>query len=315
MKLNKIFLMSLIAATGLAFTACSEDDEYTVGGGVGNINVTFADEENKTLALEDTEFTIKVQRADNKGELTVPIIVLHKPEVFTVPESVTFADGEDTKEITIAVSEKTEAFVDYILMLTFPKEYCAVTYKDIDATYLDTTIVDRVDEEGIVVKDEEGNVMRDTLIQEVPFIDPASTAYGYSTMQITVHKEDYKPWGSLTYFSWLFEDAWDSNVYYSEYLDLYRCDIFFDGYSYWFKYDAENHTIAFTDGAGVEKTDTYFGYVHSTYGDMFTRWLKENQYNEEEDVYYIPMAYRVSAGSFGDDYDAIQMHEGVFAEE
>ena len=311
MKLNKIFLMSLLAAAGLTFTACSNDDDYAPGEAAGKTNVTFVNEENKTLALDDTEFTISVQRAESTGTLTVPIVVLHKPDVFTVPESVTFNDGEDTKDITIQVSDQAVAFVDYTLMLTFPKEYCANTYKDIDAVY--PKIVDKKDENGNVLKDEDGSVLKDTLY--IPYIDPNSTAYGYSTMQISVHKEDYKPWGSLTYASWLFEDQWDSNVYYSEYLDLYRCDIFFDGYSYWFKYDSEKHTIAFTDGSGVEKTDTYFGYAHPSYGDMYTRWMKENVYDKDADCYYIPMAYRVSAGSFGTDYDVIQMHEGVAAAE
>lgn len=311
MKLNKIFLMSLIAATGLAFTACSDDDDYTPGEAAGKTNVTFAGEENKTLALDDTEFTVTVQRANSEGALTVPIVVLHKPDVFTVPESVTFNDGEATKDITIKVSDKAEAFVNYTLMLTFPNEFCANTYKDIDAEYM--KVEDAKDEEGNVLKDEKGNVLKDTLY--LPYIDPESTAYGYSTMQITVHKEDYKPWGSLTYASWFFEDQWDSNVYYSEFLGLYRCDIFYDGFSYYFKYDPEEHTIQFTDGAGVEKTDTYFGYVHASYGDVYTRWMKDDdKYDAENDVYYIATAYRVSAGSFGTNYDLIQMHEGEFAE-
>lgn len=303
--MNKITLMLLFAAIGLTLTSCKDEDSYAPGEVAGDINVTFANEENKTLALTDNEFSITVQRAETKGELTVPIIVVKKPEVFTVPESVTFADGEATKDIVIKVSDEAEAFVDYILMLTFPNKYCANTYRDID--YTETKIVDKVDDNGDVIKDEEGNVLKDTL--EVPVIDPTSTAYGYSTMQITVHKEDYQPWGTLSYSSWLFEEEWESDVFYSKYLDLYRSDIFYDGFPYWFKYDAEAHTITFTDAAGVEKTDAYFGYVHPSYGDMFTHWLtdEETKYNEEDGYFYIPMEYRVSAGSFGADYDMLMM--------
>lgn len=311
MKLNKTFLMSLIAATGLAFTACSDDNEYTPGEEVGKINVTFVGEENKTLALDDSEFTITVQRADSVGELTVPLVVLHKPDVFTVPEFVTFANGEATKEVTIGVSNDAKAFVDYTLMLTFPNEYTAVTYKNLDAVYM--KVVDMTDPEGNVIKDEEGNVLKDTLY--VPYIDPTSTAYGYPTMQITVHKEDYKPWGTMTYYSWFYEEGWDSEVFYSEFLDLYRCDIFFDGFSYWFKYDSEKKTVAFTDNAGVEKTDTYFGYVNPTYGDVFTRWGKDSEYDEESGFISVSMAYRVSAGSFGQDYDMLKMNEGATLED
>lgn len=125
----------------------------------------------------------------------------------------------------------------------------------------------------------------------------------YPHLTIIAHKEDYKLWGKMTYTSWLFEESWDAEVYYSEYLDLYRSDIFTDGYPFYFRIN-EDGTLEITDNNGSKQQDTVIGYVDPTYGMMFVRWLSSNFTGLDEGVFIVPFQYRVSAGSFGANYDS-----------
>ena len=125
----------------------------------------------------------------------------------------------------------------------------------------------------------------------------------YPHLTIVAHKEDYKIWGKMTYTSWKFGESWDAEVYYSEYLDLYRSDIFTDGYPFYFRIN-EDGTLEITDNHGSKQQDTVIGYVHPSYGMMFVRWLSDNFTGYSGGAYYLPLQYRVSAGSFGADYDS-----------
>lgn len=42
MKIDKLFAAGLLLVSCVAFTACSDDDEYTAGPQAGDTNVTFA---------------------------------------------------------------------------------------------------------------------------------------------------------------------------------------------------------------------------------------------------------------------------------
>lgn len=265
MKLNKLFFLGLLALTA-TFTACSDDDDnYAYGPEVtNNINndVTFATSGNLALNLTDTSFDIILQRPDSVAaqELTVPIQVVNVADVFTVPESVTFAAGSSKATLTIKVSDKAEAFVDYPLNLAIPSDFSLSTYK--------------------------------------------AGQSAYPVLGITVHKEDYKEYGVMNYYSWLFETAWTNVVYYSEYLKLYRAEIFADGYPFYFTID-EKGLITITDATGAKLKDTVTGSVDENYGMITYRWLSDNftGWDADEEAYFIPVNYRVSAGSFGSDYD------------
>lgn len=128
----------------------------------------------------------------------------------------------------------------------------------------------------------------------------------YPHLNITVHKEDYKPWGTMSYTSWLFEASWDVDVFYSEYLKLYRAEIFEEGYPFYFTIDDEG-VLAVVDGTGAKKQDTVTGSVDDTYGMITCRWLSDNFTGLDGGVYYIPFQYRVSAGSFGANYDSFTL--------
>ena len=266
MKLNKIYLLGLLASAML--TACGDDDDnFSPGEEPGSYNVTFAGEENYALDLTAKSFEINLERpAEASAQaLTVPIVVEKAADVLSVPASATFEAGQSTATVTIDISDAAKAFEDYQLVLSLPMEYAGSTYK-----------------------------VQDT----------------YPRLSITVHKEDYKPWGKLTYYSWYFSDdetdTWDSDVYYSEYLDMYRCDIFFDGFPFYFKVK-EGESISFCAADGSQKIDTNIGYDHPTYGSMYLRWITDYDVEYDEGFYWFVTQYRVSAGSFGTNYDAFAL--------
>lgn len=262
MKLNKIFLTACAAVLALGFASCGDDDDYAPGQEVGEKVVTFKGEENKTLGLTDTEFTIQLERpaAQATEAASVPLKVVSAASVLSVPATAEFAAGETVATVTIGVSTEAEAFVDYPLILEVGGDYSGSTYK---------------------------------------------IGTSYPRLSITVHKEDYKEWGTMTYTSWYFGDTWDSPVYYSEYLGMYRSEIFSDGYPFYFKIDekAEANPLSFCDANGVEQTDIWIGYDHPSYGSMFLRWITDYDTEFVNGKYYLVCQYRVSAGSFGTDYD------------
>lgn len=265
MKFNKLFMMSGLALASFMLFSCSEDDNYTPGGTVGTDSVTFVNEQNYALALEDTQFSITVHRSNSQGAQTIPLEVIQKGDVLTVPSSVSFEDGESDKDVVITVSDAAKPFVDYPLVISIPAQYAGTTYT-----------------EG---------------------------ASSYPRLQVTVHKEDFRQIGTLLYQSWLFDDTWESDLYYSEYLGTYRCDIFTDGYPIYFKANEEEGTLTFVNVDGVVQTDNQIGYNHPSYGLMFTRWNSDAGVIFQDGAFYFVVQYRVSAGSFGENYDALMIQK------
>jgi len=269
MKLNKLFLLGLVASVAL-FTACNDDDDdYAYGPEVAgnNINndVTFATAKNIVLNLTDTSFDVILQRPDsvNAQELTVPIVTGEVANVFTVPQSATFAAGSSTATLTIQVSDKAEPFVNYPLNLTIPGDFSYSTYK--------------------------------------------AGQTSYPVMGIIVYKEDYKPWGVLNWNHDFFADwNFDVNVEYSEFLDLYRMDIFEDGYTFYMKLDEEKGEVIICDSEGKKYTGaTPAGFTYGSYGMVSATWVSTafTGWDDEGQAYYIPFKWTVAAGSFGSNYD------------
>ena len=134
------------------------------------------------------------------------------------------------------------------------------------------------------------------------YANPYVQQDNFSQFKITVLKEDYADYGVMTYYSWLFEQSWGVTVQYSDMMDLYRADIFADGYPFYFAID-EKGVLRITDKNGKNQKDTPTGYSDSTYGPVTYRWLSDNYTGISNGKYYVPVQYRVSAGSFGSDYD------------
>lgn len=104
MKLNKILLGATWAlALLLGVSSCSEEWEPT--GLPNNAQVYFSNENSNEFLLEEnqSEVRVEISRLDTKGELSVGLIANDTTEakLFTIPESVTFADGEGTATFPI----------------------------------------------------------------------------------------------------------------------------------------------------------------------------------------------------------------------
>ena len=120
MNFNSIFFAG-VALFGLTVTSCSDDPEYVPAQAVEtpaayfDPSVTY----NFELGEDDSEITVYVSRADNKGQETVNISSQSaEAGVFTVPSTATFADGEYEAAIAIAVdTEAMEGAKDYELNL------------------------------------------------------------------------------------------------------------------------------------------------------------------------------------------------------
>ena len=128
---------------------------------------------------------------------------------------------------------------------------------------------------------------------------------------ISILKEDYKPFAKADLTSWFFEETWEIDIEYSEYLDMYRVqNMYVDGYNYYYKLGEKNAdgTIPMTmcNSDGSKMTTQPCGYVHSTYGMVSTQWASGNftGYDPEDGAYYIPFQWTVSAGSFGTGYES-----------
>lgn len=104
MKLNKIIFGATWAlALLLGVSSCSE--EWEPAELPNNAQVCFSNENITEFLLEEnqSEVRVEVSRLDTNGELSVGLIANDTTEakLFTIPESVTFADGEATATFPI----------------------------------------------------------------------------------------------------------------------------------------------------------------------------------------------------------------------
>ena len=120
--MKKIFYMMLLAAGALV--SCTEDYDYDPAApySAEGVKVSFVPASSVVLAQSDNSFEVTVARTETEGELTIPIKVLAADDVFEVPSSVTFADGEAEATLTVNVKENMKTFTDYALKLTTSPE-------------------------------------------------------------------------------------------------------------------------------------------------------------------------------------------------
>ena len=88
----------------------------------------------KTVELDPsaTDITVTIDRASGTGSLIVPLVVKwNQGGAFEIPESVTFADGQTSADITIGVS-KLDVGKEYTVEIAVPTDYYYI-YKDLTA--------------------------------------------------------------------------------------------------------------------------------------------------------------------------------------
>lgn len=93
-------LLAIVAVAG--FTACSSSDDYqraTVSGEQVFFPNTLPSTQN--ISFDKSSFTIAVGRQNTSGSLSVSITATGETEKFSIPSSVTFADGSNLTELTV----------------------------------------------------------------------------------------------------------------------------------------------------------------------------------------------------------------------
>lgn len=119
MKLNKISL-AIMGLAAFAMSSCSEDDpEYTPAAPIENPAEFYFSNADADKLLEvgddETEFVVPVYRADKGAAETVNISVVNPDAaIFTIPSSVTFAEGSDEAQIVVTYNpENLSMNTDY----------------------------------------------------------------------------------------------------------------------------------------------------------------------------------------------------------
>lgn len=126
--IKKLFALSLSVFALTMVSSCSEDEaSYTPAKPSALENSEFyfsADNlEEHVIGLSDKEISATIVRTNTEGEYTLPLKVTNtSDDVFTVPTSVTFADGEAEAVVTVTVNDNIVPFETYRVTVALPEE-------------------------------------------------------------------------------------------------------------------------------------------------------------------------------------------------
>jgi hypothetical protein len=134
--------------------------------------------------------------------------------------------------------------------------------------------------------------------------DESATVYGIKTVKFTITRDFvWEYLGEGVYSCWLFGEAWPQPVYRGEGTQLYKLkDCIAKGYDITFELTEDGQHLL----KPIAKQET--GYVHSSYG-MVSVEGAASDIQREGNVINLPMKYTVSAGSFGANYDTLELPE------
>ena len=138
----------------------------------------------------------------------------------------------------------------------------------------------------------------------------SATVYGVSEMAFTITRDFvWEYLGEGVFTSWLFGASWPQPVYRGEGTQLYKLkDCFVEGYDIEFELTEDGQHLA----KPIDKIET--GYVDEDYGMISVESAKDAEGNpydiiREDNVINLATKYTVAAGSFGADYDSIELPE------
>lgn len=134
--------------------------------------------------------------------------------------------------------------------------------------------------------------------------EESATVYGISNVKFTITRDFvWNYLGEGVYTCWLFGESWPQPVYRGDGTQLYKLpDCIAKGYDITFELTEDGQHLF----NPIAKQET--GYVHSSYG-MVSLEGAAADIKREDNVIYLPMKYTVSAGSFGADYDILELPE------
>lgn len=130
-KAFKFSYMVLLSLVAFAISSCTSDYDYTGAPKVAN-EVYFSNTQQSTIELSksNSSFVVTLHRIETKGELTV--LLNYTPSegsIFSVPNHVTFADGEAEAPITITYNPEDLQYG------TYNGGTISVANEDYDTTY------------------------------------------------------------------------------------------------------------------------------------------------------------------------------------
>jgi len=96
MKFLKYSILAVVATTGLAFSACSEDDNYQPGEQSNGVYFANTNATRVQLPTDATELAVTVGRSGSTEEASYPVsVTTNLPDgLFNFPAEVHFAKGE-----------------------------------------------------------------------------------------------------------------------------------------------------------------------------------------------------------------------------
>ncbi len=137
----------------------------------------------------------------------------------------------------------------------------------------------------------------------------SATVYGVSELKFTITRDFvWEYLGIGVYTSWLL-GSWKQPVYRGEGTNLYKLpDCIAKGYDIQFELTEDGQHLA----KPIASQET--GYIHSSYGMIsISNGIgadnKAMDITRDDNIIYLPVSYKVSAGSFGTDYDSIELPE------
>lgn len=123
-KLFKSYIT--LAVIALGFSACTEEVDYTPAqpSAVETNDYFFNREQPASVLLSpsDDSYTVTVERVNTEAEETLNITSYADENVFTIPETVTFAAGEATADVVIAIDTTMVYFQNYKVELRLDEE-------------------------------------------------------------------------------------------------------------------------------------------------------------------------------------------------
>lgn len=130
-KAFKFSYMVLLSLVAFAISSCTSDYDYTGAPKVAN-EVYFSNTQQSTIELSksNSSFVVTLHRIETKGELTV--LLNYTPDegsIFSVPNHVTFADGEAEAPVTITYNPEDLQYG------TYNGGTISVANEDCDTTY------------------------------------------------------------------------------------------------------------------------------------------------------------------------------------
>lgn len=287
MKINKLYL-GLIGLMALTFAACNDDDDYTRSTISGN-QVYFSKDlpTKQSVDVTSNTFVIPVNRQETAEAITVPLIVTGADTtVFSVPSSISFAQGSNQADLVLSYDPNQLVYGDYR----------GITIQIGDESY--------------------------------------TTPYGLSRYEFTIGVTDWDEWykynddGTCDYIYVNYWTGTDPKLKFYERDNLittnlhqFRIDNWGPGTSLILTYDEETGIVSLGEDQYLTNNSNY-GAVRicdsNYYWDVIrNRPLDEKIYgyfDEEQGIIGIPIAYYVSAGYFGYDYEYVYINGFVRAD-